>query len=306
MQIGILEPNEFSSVAIKELQKLGNVNLFDGFNLETFLEDKEVLFIRLKYFFDKELLNKSPKLKYICTPTTGLNHLDLKEIKKRDIQIVSLKGEEDFLLTIRATPEHTFGLVLALLRNYKMAFVEFSSWKRDDFKGFELYGKSIGIIGYGRVGQILSKYFQAFEASVYFYDILDKEALYNSTKLDSIDEVIKKSDIVFLCASYSVENEKFFDKKKIDLLENRYFINTARGELVDEEYLLLKIKENFFKGVALDVIANENSNNKLDKINELTKERNFIVTPHIAGATYESMSKTEEFIVEKLKRFLDV
>lgn len=306
MQIGILESNEFSSVAIKELQKLGNVNLFDGSNLEAFLEDKEVLFIRLKYFFDKELLNKSPKLKYICTPTTGLNHLDLKEIEKRNIQIVSLKGEEDFLLTIRATPEHTFGLALALLRNYKTAFVEFSSWKRDDFKGFELYGKSIGIIGYGRVGQILSKYFQAFDCRVYFYDIWDKEALYNSTKLDSIDEVIKKSDIIFLCASYSLENEKFFDRQYIDLLKNRYFINTARGELVDEEYLLLKIKENFFKGVALDVIANENSNNKLDKINELTKERNFIVTPHISGATFESMSKTEEFIVEKLKRFLDV
>jgi len=305
MQIGILEPKEFSLNAIENLKKIGSVELFNGTNLDEFLIDKEVLFIRLDYYINDLMLKKAPKLKYLCSPTTGLNHIDLNVITQRNITIVCLKGEEEFLLTIRATPEHTIGLVLSLLRNYKDAFKNFAQWKRDDFKGYELYGKSVGIIGYGRVGTIMSKYFQAFDCSTYFYDISKKTAKYGAKQLDTIEDVIKKCDVIVLSAFYSEENIKFINKKYIDLMKDKFFINTARGELIDEIYLLDKIEQNFFKGVALDVIAEENSDNNLDIMAVLTQKRNFIITPHIAGATFESMSKTEEFIVKKLKKILE-
>jgi len=233
-----------------------------------------------------------------------LNHIDLEECEKKQIEIVSLKSEYNFLSTIRATPEHTIGLVLSLLRNYKEAFLSDNNphWDREKYKGFELYENSVGIVGFGRVGKILAKYFKAFGAKIYFNDIDDSiQEIHGAIKLSTHEDVINKSNIVILSASYTESNHQFFDKKKIGLLENKYFINTARGELVDEEYLITKIDQNFFKGIAIDVIQNEQSNNNLDKLLKLAEANNLIVTPHIAGATYSSMHRTEEFIVNKLR-----
>ena len=123
MQIGILEPDNFSKEAIESLEKVGKVSLFNGKDLSGFLLKQEIIFIRFKYHISHDFLEKAPDLKYICTPTTGLNHLEVKEIKKRKISIISLKGEEEFLTKIRATPEHILGLTLSLLRNYREAFL---------------------------------------------------------------------------------------------------------------------------------------------------------------------------------------
>lgn len=303
MQIGILEPKDFSQKAIKDLNELGSLELFDGQNLDEFIGDKEVLFIRLGNFIGNDFLQKAKNLKYICTPTTGLNHIDLEECEKRDIKIVSLKGEYEFLSTIRATPEHTFGLVLSLLRNYKEAFLnqKNNKWDRELYKGFELYENNVGIIGFGRVGKILAKYFETFGAKVYFYDNDDSiKGIHSANKLLRIEEVVNQSNIVILTASYSESNHQFFDKQYIDLLENKYFINTARGELVNEDYLIRKLEQNFFKGIAIDVVQNEQSNSSLYKLLKLTERNNLIVTPHIAGATYSSMNRTEEFMTYKL------
>lgn len=307
MQIGILESSDFSSRAISDLSKIGNIECFDGEDINLFIQDKDILFVRLKYYIGKSLLFYANKLKYLCTPTTGLNHIDLNECRGKNIQVLSLKGELEFLSTIRATPEHTFGLTLALLRNYKNCFLNKTNrtWNRELYKGFELYGKKIGIIGYGRVGKIISNYFIAFGCSVSYFDIEEKDSLPSIISKASIEEVIRSSDIVLLTASYSEENYEFFDKKYIDLLGGKYFINTARGELLDELYLLKKIKENFFAGVALDVIQNETKQeNILYELTSVTSEINLLISPHIAGATYESMWKTEEFICNKLKEVI--
>lgn len=307
MQIGILEKKDFSQKAIAILKKIDQVEFFDGANLEKFVQDKEIIFLRLKYFIGKKILDRAGKLKFICSPTTGLNHLDLVEIKKRNITVLSLGGENKFLFNIRATPEHTFGLLLSLLRNYKKAFLnrKNTAWDRDKFKGYEISGKNIGIIGFGRIGKILAKYFSVFGAKVFFYDINSKiKPYYGAAKINKLEALIKKCDVLLLCASFDKKNEKFFNKKYINLLKNKYFINTARGELVDEEYLIKKIKENHFRGVALDVISNETGKNNLNKFIDLTENRNFILTSHISGATFESMCNTEEFLVKKLKKRL--
>jgi D-3-phosphoglycerate dehydrogenase len=307
VQIGVLEPKDFSKDALVKLSKIGSVELYTNGNLGSFLENKDVIFIRLGYLINKVFLDKAKKLKYISTPTTGLNHIDLKECNRRGVEIVSLNGEYAFLSTIRATPEHTFGLVLSLLRNYKEAFLTNNSmeWTRDRYKGYELYKNRVGIIGFGRVGKILSKYFQAFDVDVYFYDIDDLIVeSYGAIKVYSITELIKKTNIVILSASYTKDNYSFFGKECIDLLKDKYFINSARGELLDELYLIKKLKEDYFKGVAIDVIQNEQDSNNLKAFLKLTENRNLIITPHIAGATYSSMHRTEEFIVNKLENII--
>jgi len=305
MKIGILEPEFFSKDAITLLNNIGRIDFLKAKkNLKTFVSDKNVLFIRLKYYINKELLENADELKYLCSPTTGLNHIDLDYIEEKRIKIISLKGETDFLSNIRATPEHTFGLVLSLLKNYKVSFLNLKNrkWNRYKYWGNEIFNNNIGIIGFGRVGKILAKYFNSFGAKNFFYDIdLNVKPIYNAIRLDSIKELIKKSNIIIMCVAYSSENHRFFREEFIDLLKDKYFINTSRGELLNENYLIKKIEENHFKGIALDVISNETQKkNNFDKFISLTKNRNFILTPHIAGLTYESIHKTEEFIVRKL------
>ena len=123
---------------------------------------------------------------------------------------------------------------------------------------------------------------------------------FGAIKKNSIKDVINNSNIIILSASFSKSNKSFFDKKYIDLLNNKFFINSSRGELIDEDYLISKIKKNFFKGIAIDTISNEQSNNNLKSLLKLSNKHNLIITPHISGTTYNSIHKTEEFIVKKL------
>jgi len=298
MKIGILEPEGFSKKALKILKNIGEVSLYKKDNpIKEFIKDKDIIFIRLRYYISKELLEKS-SVKIVCSPTTGFNHIDLDYLNKEKIKYISLKDEYEFLSNIRATPEHTFGLVLALLRNYKKVFCNNCSFKdRDKLKGEEIFGKNIGIIGLGRVGKVLARYFEVFGANVFYNDI--KKIDCNYTFLSKKD-LIKKSDIILLCANYLKENQDMIDKDLLDLMCGKYFINTARGELINENHLLELLKKNHFKGVALDVIKDELNSKKFLEL----KKYGALVTPHIAGATYESMHKTEEFMVKKLKEIL--
>lgn len=305
MQIGIIEPQDFSLRALTLLSDLGNVSKFESGKIENFLVDKEIIFVRLNYYFDTHILSNARNLKYICTPTTGLNHLDLDYLRKKNIKVISLKGEFDFLSDIRATSEHTFGLILSLLRNYKNAIsTSKENFSRDLYKGDEIFNNSIGIIGFGRIGKLLAKYIEAFNGNCFFYDTDSSiKEIYGAKKLNSVEELILKCNVITLCASYEVTSNKFFNKAYIDLLKDKFFINTSRGELINEKYLLKKVKENFFKGIAIDVIQDESKeNNNLDEFLNIDKSINFIITPHIAGATYTSMKRTEEFIVGKLKQ----
>lgn len=303
-KIGICEPEDFSEKALKTLSSIGQVCLYEQGELTEFIEDKDAIFVRLKYDINDELIKKNSKLKFICSPTTGLNHVN---VSREDVQIVSLKGEYEFLSSIRATPEHVFGLSIALLRNYAHAFLNNNNvvWNRDLYKGFELFRSKIGIIGMGRVGKIIASYYQAFDAEVRYVDVIDMD-IPNCKKCKSIDEVIDKSDLIILAANYTKENHEMIGEEYLEKMKDKYFINAARGELVDERTLIKKIKENHFKGVAIDVLQDEaNGYPSLTELLALTEGRNLIITPHIGGATYTSMMRTEEFIAERLLRIIN-
>lgn len=308
MKIGILESKDFSAQAIESLGKLGKVHLFEGGDIARFVKDKEVLFVRLAYHLDAKLLAKATQLKYICSPTTGLNHIDLDYCEKKKIRILSLKGEKTFLKTIRATPEHTLGLIIALRRHYHEAFLSpvNSVWDREPFKGYEIYKSKIGIIGLGRVGSILADYLNVMGAHVAYVDTDTKKKHPKAKRLESLEKLIRWADTIVLCANYEVDQGVILNKSLIDLMEGKYLINTARAELTDENFLCTRASQGFFKGLAIDVITEEQSSRKnLDKILKASKKHNIIITPHIGGATFTSMARTEEFIVSKLKSALE-
>ena len=302
MQVGILEPDGFSPEAMACLRRLGEVRAFNGGDLASFLAPLDVLFVRLCHLIDSAFLEMSPRLRWLCTPTTGHNHIDEAALSFRGIRLVSLRGEREFLETIRATPEHTFGLVIALLRRYRQAFddVAAGEWDRDACRGDELYGNRVGIIGLGRVGYRLASYFSAFGAHVTWCDPADVPSLPDWQRSSDIHGLIETSRIIVLCASYRAGQPPVIGRREVDAMEGRHFINTARGELVDEGALLAAVRSNRLAGVAIDVIADENGENRLAEWCSLLPGRNLVVTPHIAGATFDSMARTERFITDKL------
>ena len=160
MKIGILEREYFSSKVFTQLNEIGEVTFYSqNENLEEFLEDKQIIYTRLKYFFNKRLIDYSKNLKFLVSPTTGLNHIDVDYCQKIGVEIISLKGSED-LFKVNATPENTFGLLLSLLRNYKYFFSKSDFDIKTDrlvLPSYEIKNKKVGIIGFGRVGKVLSE-----------------------------------------------------------------------------------------------------------------------------------------------------
>lgn len=302
MQIGVLEPDGFSSEARFRLSRIGSVEVYEGGDMAAFLAPLDALFIRLAHRIDGAFLSLAPRLRWLCSPTTGHNHIDEQALLSRGVRLLSLRGERRFLESIRATPEHTFGLMLALLRRYKGAIDDVAAghWNRDPFRGEELNGNRVGIIGLGRVGYRVAAYCSAFGAKVAWCDPADVPSEPEWTRLPDVQSVIEASRLVVLCASYSAAQAPIIGKEEVNSLSGRYFINTARGELVDEPFLLAALSGNRLAGAAIDVIAGENSNNRLDDWCALMPGRNLIVTPHIGGATFDSMARTEQFIAEKL------
>ena len=311
MKILIAENKDFSKEALKILESIEDVEIIsknlNKEELKKYAKDVDVIWIRLKNYIDKEILENT-KIKYIVTATTGLNCIDLQYTKKKKIKVLSLKGEEKFLQNVRATPEFTITCILALLRNIKNASnaVDDYSWNRDYFKGNEIYGKTIGIIGYGRVGRIVARYLKCFGANILVCEKKEKR-MPKYIKKVTLEEIFKESDIVTLHVNYEEENINMINKKLFNLIDKPiYFINTARGELVNEQDLIQAIKENKVIKAAVDVLNHE-ARNKI-KNNKLLKfaidSNRVLITPHLGGCTKESMEKTEVFMANKLKKEL--
>lgn len=301
MQIGLLEPDNFSPKAKARLASLGPVEAYDGGELPPFLADKEALFIRLGNRIDAGFLMQAPKLSVLCSPTTGLTHIDLDALASRRIRLLSLKGETAFLDRIRATPEHALGLAIALLRHYRSAFLDETNahWDRDRCRGEELHNTRVGLIGFGRVGRRVAIYLDVLGAEVDWFDPAVTRAEIGNRHA-SVESLITSSRVIILAASYQPGAPFILDRAHIAALRGKYFINIARGELVDEEALLEAVEGGHLAGCAVDVISNELGHSRRDRWLAATRNRNVIVTPHVGGATFASMQATEEFLAEKL------
>ena len=274
-------------------------------HLESNLYD--IIFTRLGFYLDEKALSNQTQLKYIVTPTTGLNHINLDYTNKKSIRVISLKGESLFLNEIQSTSEHVWALILSLTKNIinQSNRTKNLKWGKED-KSMELNGRTIGIIGFGRLGKIISKYAKAFSMNVLINDIN-----LPSSKNISLDNLLKTSDIIVLLIDYRKENENFIDKHKFSLMKDGViFINCSRGELINEDDLLVFLNNSKIKGCGLDVLKNDSKwinrvplTNKLIKYSQLND--NLIITPHIGGYSDTSIYKTREFIVKKLYNKLD-
>ena len=313
-RILVAESDRFTARAESILRDLGDVQLadLDRAGLLRNLGDTDVLWVRLRHRIDAEVMALAPRLKFIVSPTTGLNHIDLAAAAQRGVHVVSLRGETGFLREIRATAEHTLALALALLRHLPGAcnHVKAGGWNRDLFWGRELAGKSVGIIGFGRLGQIVAEYFQAFGCRVLATDpLVASAAVTPNVSFVPLAELLATADLVTLHVNLSDTSQRFFGRDQFARMKTgSWFINTARGELVDEVALLAALESRQLAGAAVDVLADESSvgmqNHPLVQYSRT--HDNLIITPHLGGCTFESVEKTEVFLAEKLRSLLVV
>ncbi len=308
----IVEPDRFSAIAREQLERKFEVTLgpLTRKELLSSIGTCDALMVRLGHLFDEEMLAKAKSLKVIGTPTTGLNHVDLAAAKQHGVNIVSLQGERDFLDEIHATAEFTWGLLLALLRKIPAATdsVKRGDWNRDLFRGEELHGKVLGIIGYGRLGTKVANYGRAFGMNVLAYD--PYMAAPQWVRKTGLYDLASSADVILVHAAYNESTHKMLDSRFFEAIKpGAFLINTARGELLDESALLNALKNGRLAGAAMDVLCFENSlTDSLESLALITYLRenfNLLITPHVAGATNESMEKTEIFIAKKMCLFFE-
>ena len=303
-----LEWEGFSSEALEHLQTVFDAAYCEIEDIANFVgkELVQALFVRLDSYIDASVLHHLPNLELLISPTTGHTHLDLKEIQRRGIKLLSLKGESDFLSSITATAELTWGLVLSLTRKIPQALTHTNSggWQRDLFRGYDLSGQTIGIIGYGRIGRMIEQYAQAFRMNILVHDIISCVPRFG--KFTSFSKLLAGSDFVTVHVDVNPSSVNMFgDTEFKQMKPDAYFINTSRGEIVCESALLDALKSGRLKGAAIDTIRDESSSLKLPAMrkSKLVKyarmHDKLIITPHLGGATVNAMEKTEIFITSK-------
>ncbi|MDD4900567.1 MAG: NAD(P)-dependent oxidoreductase [Patescibacteria group bacterium] len=277
------------------------------------ISDYEILFVQLGLHINRAVMARGAKLKIIASPTTGLDHIDLAYAAKRGIKILSLRGETEFLSTITGTAELAFGLMIDLMRLNPFAFdaVKNYEWDKVKFKGHNLYGQTLGIVGLGRLGKWLARYGNAFNMRVIACDPLVSDDVFkkfNATKVD-FDTLVKNSDVISLHVHLSPATEKMFNKQVFAKMKpSAYLINTARGKIVDEQDLLMALKNKMIAGYAADGLAGEvefaSGFSNYPLVEYAKKNNNCIIVPHTGGMTYESREATDIFIANKIVNYL--
>src|SRR3989344_1311660 len=307
MIIQITEPQDYSEKALKIYQSLGEV-----FFSSKPLKDAEILVIGLKYKIDKKWLEAMLKLKVIGWQGTGLNHIDVAAVKARGVKLISLRGRKGFLKNIPSTAEEAMALLLALVRNIPWSFdaVKGGSWGRMPWRGHQLYKKTIGLVGFGRLGRIMARYTRAFGMKVISFDPYVSEGLMkkNGGEKVSLEALLKRSDIVSLHALLTDETHNLLKEKHFRMMKpTAVLVNTARGELIAKGALEKALKNKRIAGAAIDVMWDEHSDGRHLKNNPLVEyakhHQNLIIVPHIGGATFEAMEETQDYIAELLKKY---
>ena len=304
--IKVLHLDENHEILENGLAKIGFKNFFDfksnKKDITKKIEKFHGLVIRSRIPIDEDLIDHAKNLKFIARVGSGTENIDIEYAKKRGITILSA-GEGN----ANAVGEHTLSLILSLFNNIIKANNEINNnvWQREGNRGIELENKTVGIIGYGKTGKNFAKKLAGFNVKVLCNDIIENIADDYAEQV-SIDEIQSKCDIISLHTDLNKLSKHLVNTQFIDNCKKPfYLINTSRGLCVKTSDLILGIKTGKILGACLDVIENESSsfeNFKQDScLDFLKKSEKVILTPHVAGWTFESKLKLSQIILKKIK-----
>ncbi len=261
------------------------------------------LIIRSKTVVDAELIDHSPKLRFIARAGAGLDQIAVDYVAEKNIEIINApEGNRD------AVGEHALGMLICIMNHIHRADRQIRSreWLREANRGHELQGKTVAIIGYGNMGQAFARRLSGFDCQVLAYDKYKKDFSDDFAKESTLEKIFDEADVLSFHVPLTPEtrgmaNDDFFKKFKKKI----YLVNTARGEILPLKALLNQVISGKIMAAALDVLENE----KFDKLtneqelalHELFKLDNVLFTPHVAGWSEESYIKINEALAKKIK-----
>lgn len=277
------------------------------------LRTADAVVVGLEIRLEGGLLAQAERLRVIASRTSQLRHLDVHEAERRGIAILSIEADAPALRQTSSTAEEAFGLLLALVRNIPWAFdaLKEERWERHRYGGHELAGKVIGIVGFGRLGRRMARYGAAFEMKVIASDpyVPDAEIVAAGSEPAPLYELLAASDVVSLHCSWSDETRGLIGARELARMRpGAFLVNTARGEITDEQALVDALASGALGGAAVDTLANERPDGSHLRNNPLVAyaraHENLIVVPHLGGATREATERTQLFISERLRDWL--
>jgi D-3-phosphoglycerate dehydrogenase / 2-oxoglutarate reductase len=262
------------------------------------------LIVRSKMQVTADTIKLADKLRFVARAGAGLDNIDAEALQERGIALFGANEGNR-----QAVGEHALGMLLSLMRNITRGDrqVRDKVWLREENRGEEISGKTLGIIGYGNMGQRFAKVLSGFGCRIVAYDRFAPEKIVAPAECVSLDELQEEADIVSLHIPYISENRAFADDAFFGAFRKPiWFMNTSRGEVVDQTALVEHLKSGKVKGAALDVLENE----KLHSLTELQAQNfaylsqadNVVLTPHIAGWTHESYVKINEVLAAKIRQ----
>ena len=307
----IIHVDKNHPILIEGLKKLGYKN-DEHYNsdLNTILDiikNYNGLVIRSRFEIDKNFIDKAKNLDFIARVGSGTENINISYANSKNISIINApEGNKD------AVGEHTLGILLSLTRNLFNAneSIKKGIWEREKFRGHEINGKTVGIIGYGNMGKSFADKLKGFNCNVICYDIKKNLGDLNCNQV-SLKKLRDESQIISLHVPYNLSTKKMINKDFINKMKNPFWlINTSRGNVINTDDVIESLKSKKILGAGLDVLEYESSSfesifkNNNPSLNYLLNAENVILSPHIAGWTYESHKKLAKVILDKIKNLL--
>ena len=310
-EIQILHLDTNHSLLWEQLEQVGFTNTADYTSTKAEIEAKihnyQGIVIRSRFKIDQTFLDKATNLQFIARVGAGLESIDCEYAIKKGIHLIAApEGNSN------AVGEHALGMLLALFNKLNNADKDVKSgqWNREQNRGTELEGKTVGIIGYGNMGKSFAKKLRGFDVKVLCYDILPNVGDEHATQV-SLAQLQEQADVVSLHTPWTTETDKMINADFLSKFKKSiWFINTARGNSVVTEDLVEALKAGKVVGAGLDVLEYEKLSFETlfegetpKPLAYLLQAENVLLTPHIAGWTVESHAKLAQTIVVKIKAF---
>lgn len=287
----IIISDNMESQVVNEIKKLGKV-VYKPANLTNELKDAEVLIVRSATQVSQQLIANCQKLKIVARAGVGLDNIDVAACEKKKIKVINTPGA-----SANAVAELAIGLMIAMLRNVQKAHMQMKNkiWDKSKLVGSEIAGKTLGIIGFGRIGSMVADKAHTLGMEIIAYDPHQKESEF--VKFVDLNALLANANVITLHVALSEETKNLINKASIAKMKNNaYVINTSRGEVIDEDALYEACKSGKIAGAALDVYKQEPYTGKLLELD------NVYFTPHLGANTKEAQVRIGKELIEKLKQ----